>query len=121
MDTVLQAKLARIQNRTTAYEIVARPAQGELRPMLIGYARRHSLTGLVAMLRQNGEKFARLTGGDRFDVKRGKYLGKGQLHFATASGLWIVSFSGRTQREAYLSRREWPFIGSMESLSELER
>jgi hypothetical protein len=122
MDTALQTKLASIKNRTTAYEIIGRPAQGELRPMLIGYARRHSMRGLIAALRSHGPKFLALTGcADRFDIKRGKYLGKGQIHLTSAAGLWIVEFSGRTQRDAYLSRREWPFVASLDSLEPLER
>ena len=105
MSTELQSKLARLTNRHTRYEVVALHPT-DYRSMLIGYTSRHSLRGLIDMLSHNAASFFKLVGETTCRRENGQLI--------CANG-WIVRFTGRTQREAYLNG-ERPFVASLDSL-----
>ena len=94
MDAILEAKLTRIQMYRTRYELAAIHPDG--RRMLVGYTEKRSRAGLLGMVRQRGAKFTDATGADSIT------FGKRATDGATA-GDWIVAFTGRTQREAYIA------------------
>lgn len=107
--TELQAKLERLKNRATRYEVTA--THRDYPSMLLGYTARKSGNGLLAIVRQHSGKFIELTGSESLD-KDGKT-------FVTDSG-WIVQFSGRTQRDAYCNG-ERPFIETLTHVDDLYR
>ena len=98
MTTDLERKLESIKYYATRYEVVMTKG-GE--SLLVGYTSKHSRDGLLAMVRQQAEAFVKYTGAESVDAKKGKLL-------TTPNG-WAITFSGRTQREAYCSG-ELPFI-----------
>jgi len=95
-------KLARLAHYGSQYEIVAVKA-GET--VLLGYAARHSRSGLIAVIRRRGEDVVMLTGSEEFTT------GKKAADPITC-GPWLIKFSGRTQREAIMCG-ERPWIGDV--------
>jgi len=92
MSPELTAKLTRIQNFKTRYEIIATGPDGT--KILAGYTSRKSRVGVLKMVQQHADSWVKVTGDDSIG------LGKGVL---TASmGDWEFAFSNRTQREAYI-------------------
>ncbi len=77
-------KLERLQRYGTRHEVVAQKGG---KTILIGYTGRASFSGLLAMIRQNGEKFLEYTGAKEVN-RKGKTA-------VTENG-WVVKFSGRT-------------------------
>lgn len=106
----LTAKLDRIKNYATRYEVVAVHLTGAYRSFLIGYTARKSLPGLLATIRMNGEKLCNLLGVT--DDHRMNKLPGSALDLGNG---WTVKFSGRTQRDAYLEG-ELSFVGTMTAL-----
>lgn len=107
MATELQAKLERLQNRPTRYEVTA--THRDYPSMLLGYTPRKTRPGLVDVLLQHSDKFVELTGTHSVE--------KDRKTFVTDTG-WIIQFSGRTQRDAYCNG-ERPFIETLEKLDDL--
>ena len=104
-------RLARLHNRQTLYEVAA--IKGD-RKVLIAYAGRRSLAGLVACFRSRTEKIVR--GLDIPEYELPCYIGKasdGILFFG-----WQICFTGRTERECIMSA-ELPYVGDL--ADELER
>ena len=85
-------KLARIKNRHTRYEVVL---TNGVDTYLVMYTPQHSKRGVMAVARERYHHILHITGSmipciaDRGDVFHGNE--------------WRVLFSGRTQRECYLS------------------
>lgn len=105
----LTEKLAKIQRYATRYEVVA--VNGD-RQILIGYTPRKSFRGMFDMACKNGPDVAKALGLDCSQSNKRSGL---TLDFRNG---WVLKFSGRTQREAYIAG-ELPFVcdvaASMES------
>lgn len=113
MQTATQDKLDRIKNYHTRYEVIVVDTTGEFRSILVGYTSRKSLPGLLALAQKQGAALIRvlaISEHDRFH-RGGQSLGVPSL----CVGRWLIQFSGRTQRQAYIEG-ERPFCGNMESL-----
>jgi len=90
------AKLERLHNHPTRYELVLQHAQTGERVRL-AYILRNNRSGLMDAIRRNGAELEAFTGSTTFDLSK-----KGQPA-AAQLGSWRASFSGRTQREAIIS------------------
>lgn len=97
------AKLARLKNRRTRYEIIATKGDAKV---LVGYSARTGRRGLLSMLQQNGEAWTRFVGSNPKDCN---------ISFRTPASAgadcegWHIRFSGRTQRDSICSG-EVPFF-----------
>jgi hypothetical protein len=105
MDAVLSAKLSRLQNRHTRYEIAATHPDG--RKLLIAYSARKNRQGLIAAVHAYGVAIVRNLKLPE-DVRM--YPGKRACDPITI-GEWSFAFSGRTQRDCILSG-ELPSMGA---------
>lgn len=99
MTPELTAKLARLKNFHTRYEIVA-TKDGQ--KILAGYTARRGRRGLLGMLSMHAAAWTALTGDNAIQFAKRTADG------GTMGG-WKINFSGRTQREAILGG-ELPFI-----------
>lgn len=104
MPTTLTEQLERIKNRQTRYELVASHPDG--RRLLVGYTARYSKHGILGMLRQNGPAVVAAFGLDGDAIMT--FDRRGQTAHV---GPWTITFSGRTQRDAYLGG-ELPFVAA---------
>ena len=95
-----RAKLARLHNRATKYELTGTNSETGAR-FLFGYSRK-GRAGLLSMLQKNGAAVAEFCGADA--VQFGKSAAAG-----ASIGVWRFQFSGRTQREA-IQAGELPFF-----------
>lgn len=93
MSPELTTKLVRLQNRATRYELIATGLNGE--KVLVGYCRK-GRPAMLSMIQKHGEVWAKVTGADAIT------WGRKHLQHVMAMGTWLVAFSGRTQREAYI-------------------
>jgi hypothetical protein len=95
----LEARLARLANRATRYEVAATDGA---RSLLVGYTRKTS-HGLRDLLRGTVEGQARVvllataTATDPYAWEMASAAGDG-----ARCGPWTVNFTGRTQRGAYI-------------------
>lgn len=99
MTPELTAKLARLQNHHTRYEIVATNGPDKI---LVGYSARKGRRGLLGMVRLHAEAWMSFTGDNGLNFA--KRAADGAM-----MGKWKINFSGRTQRDAILAG-ELPFI-----------
>ena len=109
MDATLEAKLSRLKNYSTRYELVASRGTGPDRESyLIAYTSRNNRQGLWAAVTQESRvhKLIALTG-DK-EIHFAKRAGDG-----ATMGEWTIRFSGRTQRECYIEG-ELPYIGDLD-------
>jgi hypothetical protein len=103
--TTAQDKLRWLQNRRTAYELVA--VNGDQR-ILICYSSVRSRGALYRICCKRAADLLALTGAE-------------SIHFAKTAadggtmGAWTIRFSGRTQRECYIEG-ELPYIGNLASV-----
>lgn len=95
MTPELLAKLARLKNHHTRYEITATK---DGRAVLVGYTARTGRRGLLSMLQANGEAWGRFVRNPKCNITFRRPASAG----ADCAG-WHIRFSGRTQREAILS------------------
>lgn len=93
MEAMLEAKLGRIALYRTRYELAAIHTDG--RRILVGYTDQRSRAGLLGMVQQRGTKFTDATGADSIT-----WLARAAD--GASAGDWVVKFTGRTQREAYI-------------------
>jgi hypothetical protein len=101
MTEELAAKLARLKNYSTRYEITA---ERDGVRILIGYMSRRGRAGILSMVRANADKFLEF-----FECGASMWTwGKRASDGATING-WMINFSGRTQRDAY-TQGELPFF-----------
>jgi len=107
MTPELEAKLTRLQNRATRYEVTA--THMSYPSILIGYTPLKSRSGLLVVLAPLADDILNLTGCDQIRLER-KCL-------VNSTG-WTFRFSGRTQRDAYVNG-ERPFIKAIQSLEDL--
>ena len=96
------AKLARIKNYHSRYEIVLTDGTQKF---LVLYTSRRSKRGLYAAANQRREALASITGEDGYWVVNGKTSPQ------MGDGDWRIFFSGRTQRECILDG-ELPFASA---------
>lgn len=98
----IRAKLARLHNRPTAYELVA--TSGD-RSVLVAYSQSQGRSALLKCLRHREQAVVSLfnEGADP-NVTFGKKASDG----ATV-GAWTIRFSGRTQRDAIING-ELPYV-----------
>lgn len=102
MEKILEQKLAWIKNYKTRYEVEMVATDG--RKWLVQYTSQKSRTGLLAAIRKVGESILAVGGAslpDHFKLTTCQ-----AVEFGNG---WIIRFSGRTQREAYLGG-ELPFV-----------
>ncbi len=85
-------RLAGLQNRRTAYELIAE--NGE-RKVLAGYCAR-GRAGLLRMIRQNAAAWVAFAGAD--NITFAKKASEGAV-----IGDWTIRFSGRTEREVVMA------------------
>ena len=94
------AKLSRIKNYSTRYEMVATNATtGE--SVLVCYTPRNNRRGMLDAIRNRAEAIKTLANTDAATVGR----------IQVVVGDWTIRFSGRTQREAIIGG-ELRFIGN---------
>ena len=107
MDATLTAKLSRLKNYATRYELVASRDNGADR-YLIAYTPRNNRRGLWAAVTEpaRAAKLVKLTGSP--EITFGKKASDG-----ATMGDWEIRFSGRTQRECYLEG-ELTYIGELD-------
>lgn len=92
MATTLEDKLKNLKYRSTAYELVARKGE-EVRT--IAYCVSRSRSTILRVAYKHGERLAALAGTDILT------FGTRAKDGATI-GDWHITFTGRTQREAYI-------------------
>ena len=102
MTATLEARLERLKNYRTRYELVAEHPDG--RRVLVRYTSRDNRRGLYGALTQDCEGICAFFGTDAIT------FGKRSADGATM-GEWRLRFTGRTQREAILAG-ELPFYKS---------
>ena len=102
MTNELLAKLTRLQNGPTRYEVVMSFAGTD---MLVAYTPRKSNAGLVSAVQKQGATIVKIAGLPD-DVRM--TVSKGIMSIGSAV---TVKFSGRTQRDAYCNG-ELPFVGA---------
>ena len=86
-----RARLARLRNHATLYEVVlTHETTGERR--LLCYTRRSDL-GLRDYVARHAEAIVAFTGSENYQLAAGKGM---------QFGSWVATFSGRTQREAIM-------------------
>jgi TnpA family transposase len=102
MTTTMEAKLARLKNYATRYELAMTRGSESY---LVTYATSRSRGTIFKAVARFGPKVVALTGDE-------------ELHFARKSadgattGEWTIRYTGRTQRDAILGG-ELPFIGDL--------
>lgn len=99
MNAQLIAKLARIQNRDTRYEV--RATNGS-QSVLVGYTPRKGRAGIHSIVTKHAEAITRFMDADSIYFERRAADG-------AKMGNWKINFSGRTQRDAYIGG-ELPFF-----------
>jgi hypothetical protein len=99
MTPELERKLERLRHYSTRYEVVGR--NGDV-TILAGYTSKKTRHGLLGMVRQHGEAWVEYANSTSLQF-RGKAADGVQV------GEWTITFSGRTQREAYIAG-EHPFV-----------
>jgi hypothetical protein len=102
MSATLQARLDRLKNYATRYELAA--TRGD-RSILICYASNRSRNAIFRYIQWKADPLTKLTGTTRVDFKTKAADG-------FMMGEWAIRFTGRTQRECILSN-ELPFIGDL--------
>lgn len=103
----ITAKLARLHNRGTAYELAMSRTlpDGTKDARLVAYTPRRNRNGLFDACcdKRRVDYLMKLTGSD--NLRFGKRVVDG-----ATMGEWTVNFSGRTQREAIIEG-ELPYVG----------
>jgi hypothetical protein len=102
MNNELTAKLERLKNRRTAYELAA--IRGDER-VLLAYSCGRGRRDILNSCRKRAEAVVRLLG--NAEITFGRTVADG----ATA-GEWSIRFTGRTQRDAYVEG-ELPYVGDL--------
>lgn len=97
-DAAIMQKLARIQGRGTAYEVVI--TKGDT-TYLVSYVARHSYAGMRDAVVQRAEEIVVKTNAAHID-KAGRTI--------TTDNGWTIKFSGRTQRDA-ICNGEHTYVG----------
>jgi hypothetical protein len=95
-----RAKLARLSNRATKYELTGTNSETGAH-FLFGYSRK-GRAGLLSMLQKNAAMVAEFCGSNAVDFEKRASAG-------ASIGVWRFAFSGRTQREA-IQGGELPFF-----------
>ena len=103
MENKSLAKLERIKNYSTRYEMVM--TDGDV-TLLVCYTPRRNRAGFLDAIRSRGLSIKNITQSEAFDLEK-------DLSARLGNG-WIVKFSGRTQREAIIEG-EHTFIGEVEA------
>jgi hypothetical protein len=111
MSTSLSQRLTRLQNRQTRYELVIAHQDG--RRYLLAYCGRKSRAGIYAACAGRASHLLELTGSESITWAQTSAEG-GHM------GPWRVYFSGRTQREAYVSG-ELTYIGHLAEQLDCDR
>jgi hypothetical protein len=105
MSLSLGQRLQRIANRSSLYELVITHPDG--RRYLLAYCGRKSRAGIYAACAGRASHLLELTGSE--SITWGDNAAAGGT-----MGDWQIRFSGRTQRECYISG-ELPYIGRVVS------
>jgi hypothetical protein len=96
MTPELSAKLARIQNYRTRYEVTAKHPDG--REILIGYTSRKGRQGLCELVSARTERATAIV----YLCKADTYHTAKRAADGMTCGQWTIRFTGRTQRDAYM-------------------
>ena len=103
MDATKEARLDRIKNRPTKYELVA---TNGVRRVLVCYAHRTGRRGLwdaICSSESRCKAVIALTGEE--NISFAKRAADGAV-----MGGWTIRFSGRTQRDAIMTNSELPYV-----------
>lgn len=106
MNADLSKRLERLRLFSTRYEIELRHTDG--RAYLVLYTARRTFAGMIGAVRERWDDVAALTGVDSWDAGGKRNATEGRV----TSGEWSIRFSGRTQRECYITG-ELPFVGDV--------
>jgi len=106
------AKLARIQNYRTRYEVIAEmPGRA---PMLVCYLSSLSRHGLLEAMRGRSERIIKALGIGPDDTIT--FAGSTQTRPQAQIGAWTIRLSGRTQRDAIIAG-EHPYLPEVSDLA----
>jgi len=111
-----EQRLARIKNRQTLYECVAKHRTTGQTVLIMYCAKSKSrfFAGVSANESSRGLQLIKLTGSDRIEYAVAPEVKRLWSQFIGTMGDWLIGFTGRTQRDCILGS-EQPFIADVVS------
>jgi hypothetical protein len=111
-----QQRLARLKNRQTLYECVAKHRTTGQTVLIMYSAKSKSrfFAGISDNESKRGVQLVKLTGTERLEYAADPEVKRLWSQFIGTMGDWLIGFTGRTQRECILESEE-PYIGDVVS------